>query len=263
MLLPNLIVCLAFLVVAPFTIVSVQAVVSRIRESYFQTEYFVGNFIILIDGLQVIVRRKGYEHILWQSSSSSSTETPFISVGQFFEPRPPILNGNFQMEETELFLSTSQTIDRVDYLQDNFLNMHGTLGGLSSANIASYSIYFLESDLSFNQLHFRINITSSNSENSYNRVFLNYWCDHDESFHGFGESFTNFNMVGRRIPILVSEQGVGRGVQPITDYLNSGTEGVGGHWYTTYAPKPMYLTNHNRSLLFENSEVNFLTDSFY
>ena len=63
---------------------------------------------------------------------------------------------------------------------------------------------------------------------------------------------------GRRVPILVSEQGVGRGEEPITSYLNNQTEGVGGHWYTTYAPKPLYLTSLNRSMAYDNSEVTFI-----
>ncbi len=68
---------------------------------------------------------------------------------------------------------------------------------------------------------------------------------------------------GRRVPVLVSEQGVGRGLEPITSYLNNQTEGVGGHWYTTYAPKPVYLTNYNRSMLFDNSEVSGVLTTAY
>lgn len=90
------------------------------------------------------------------------------------------------------------------------------------------------------------------------RIFLTYRCEKDENFYGFGESFSFFNLKGRNVPILVSEQGVGRGEQPITDTLNSDVaEGVGGDWYTTYAPKPIYITNYNRTFMLTNSEVSF------
>jgi hypothetical protein len=67
--------------------------------------------------------------------------------------------------------------------------------------------------------------------------------------------FTYWNLKGRRIPILVAEQGIGRGALPITTALNVLGDGAGGDWSTTYAPKPLYISNYNRSVLFENSEV--------
>jgi hypothetical protein len=62
-------------------------------------------------------------------------------------------------------------------------------------------------------------------------------------------------MKGRRVPILVAEQGIGRGAQPLTTMLNFFADRAGGDWSTTYAPKPAYITNFNRSVLIENSEV--------
>jgi hypothetical protein len=32
---------------------------------------------------------------------------------------------------------------------------------------------------------------------------------------------------------------------------------AGGDWSTTYAPKPLYITNFNRSVVFENTEMMF------
>lgn len=61
------------------------------------------------------------------------------------------------------------------------------------------------------------------------------------------------------MPILCAEQGIGRGAQPITSLLNLLGDRAGGDWSTTYAPKPLYITNHNRSVVFENTEVNAIT----
>ncbi|RYG63256.1 hypothetical protein EON64_16275, partial [archaeon] len=56
---------------------------------------------------------------------------------------------------------------------------------------------------------------------------------------------------------MVSEQGLGRGLEPLTTSLNALTPGMGGYWCTTYAPKACYLTNYNRSLLLATPYVSY------
>ena len=53
-----------------------------------------------------------------------------------------------------------------------------------------------------------------------NRVLLTYASHSGERFFGFGEQFSSFNLKGRRVPIMVQEQGLGRGDQPITAAAN-------------------------------------------
>lgn len=50
----------------------------------------------------------------------------------------------------------------------------------------------------------------------FNRVWLTYESDENERFYGFGEQFSHMDFKGKRVPILVQEQGIGRGDQPIT-----------------------------------------------
>ena len=54
----------------------------------------------------------------------------------------------------------------------------------------------------------------------FNRVFLTYASERDERFYGFGEQFSRMEFKGRRVPVLVQEQGIGRGDQPITFAAN-------------------------------------------
>lgn len=54
----------------------------------------------------------------------------------------------------------------------------------------------------------------------FNRVFLTYASSRDERFYGFGEQFSRMEFKGRRVPVLVQEQGIGRGDQPITFAAN-------------------------------------------
>lgn len=54
----------------------------------------------------------------------------------------------------------------------------------------------------------------------FTRVFFTYSSEVDERFYGFGEQFSHMNFKGKRVPIFVQEQGIGRGDQPITFAAN-------------------------------------------
>ncbi|GAP62303.1 hypothetical protein ARMA_0726 [Ardenticatena maritima] len=99
-----------------------------------------------------------------------------------------------------------------------------------------------------NHLAFRLEV-----QEPLNRTFLTYANDKDEHFFGFGEQFTFFDLKGHRVPILVSEQGIGRGKQPLT-FLADLTAGAGGTPYHTYIAVPHYITSKMRSLMLDNSE---------
>ncbi|XP_050911324.1 uncharacterized protein LOC127126436 isoform X2 [Lathyrus oleraceus] len=85
----------------------------------------------------------------------------------------------------------------------------------------------------------------------FNRIWLSYASDENERFYGFGEQFSHMNFKGKRVPILVQEQGIGRGDQPITCAANLVSYRAGGDWSTTYAPSPFYMTSKMRSLYLE------------
>ncbi|MQL94119.1 hypothetical protein Taro_026771 [Colocasia esculenta] len=85
----------------------------------------------------------------------------------------------------------------------------------------------------------------------FNRVVITYSSEVDEKFYGFGVQFSHMEFKGKRVPILVQEQGIGRGDQPITFAANLVSYRSGGDWSTTYAPSPFYMTTKMRSLYLE------------
>ncbi|XP_042942235.1 sulfoquinovosidase-like isoform X2 [Carya illinoinensis] len=85
----------------------------------------------------------------------------------------------------------------------------------------------------------------------FNRVCLTYSSEANERFFGFGEQFSHVNFKGKRVPIFVQEQGIGRGDQPITFAANLVSYRAGGDYSTTYAPSPFYMTSKMRSLYLE------------
>eukprot|EP00002_Diphylleia_rotans_P029439 TRINITY_DN5998_c0_g3_i1.p1 TRINITY_DN5998_c0_g3~~TRINITY_DN5998_c0_g3_i1.p1 ORF type:complete len:764 (-),score=160.62 TRINITY_DN5998_c0_g3_i1:182-2473(-) len=109
--------------------------------------------------------------------------------------------------------------------------------------------------VSRNQLEFDLQVTTSED---WNRVYLNTKTDPTEAYFGFGEQFTFFNYKGKKVEILVQEQGVGRGIQPLTKYLNTYKNNTGGNYQTTYSPVPHYVTSKVTSaFLYSNSYAVF------
>jgi alpha-glucosidase len=99
----------------------------------------------------------------------------------------------------------------------------------------------------------QLGFTLSLADPQFNRAFLTYASNAEEHFFGFGEQFTYFDLKGQRVPLFTSEQGIGRGGQPITTGANL-QAGAGGNWATTYIPMPFYITNQMRALMLETTE---------
>ena len=66
--------------------------------------------------------------------------------------------------------------------------------------------------------------------------------------HGLGEQFTDFDLDGSLIPIVVREQGVGRGGQPLSVLANLTNNGAAGDETTTYAAWSSFVTDDLRGL---------------
>ncbi|KAA8517967.1 hypothetical protein F0562_015441 [Nyssa sinensis] len=96
------------------------------------------------------------------------------------------------------------------------------------------------------------NVVMKDAESTgFNRVCLTYSSERNERFYGFGEQFSHMDFKGKRVPIFVQEQGIGRGDQPITCAANLVSYRAGGDWSTTYAPSPFYMTSKMKSLYLE------------
>ncbi len=75
----------------------------------------------------------------------------------------------------------------------------------------------------------------------------------DERFVGFGVQYSALDMRGRVVPVWVREQGIGRGVEPLSSTLTSLFPGAGGDWHTTYAPVPYTLSSAGRAFALDDS----------
>jgi hypothetical protein len=77
----------------------------------------------------------------------------------------------------------------------------------------------------------------------FNQLFLHYSLDVDERIFGFGHQYSFCNLRGRTVPVMSTEQGIGRGLEPITTILNTFGGGSGGNWCASTVVRASHLGN--------------------
>ncbi len=179
---------------------------------------------------------------VWESVPGRAFVTAGRGSEQVHESR-----GLFSVEDTLEERCVDQGVTGLTpHEADRMVEVLGTLSCRDGE--VDYRLRFTE--VSERQLGFTLEL----ADPRYNRVALTQASVKDEGVYGFGEQFSWFDHKGLRVPILVSEQGIGRGAFPITLGADL-TAGAGGNGHTTYAAVPHLLTSRLRSLFLENTEV--------
>jgi hypothetical protein len=170
---------------------------SRVRIGLFELHFD------LADPYFYVTHAADPERILFQTIPSQS----FITVGYATDSRPPIVDGNYKVNEWTLFETPYQSIKNLE-VNSTTIVIHGECWGMVTR--ASYEMTFalattssdcnqdrncnveeISRDLP-NQLRFIVDVKPV--QGSFNRVFLNYWSDAKEDFYGFGTQVNNLNI---------------------------------------------------------------------
>ena len=91
------------------------------------------------------------------------------------------------------------------------------------------------------------------SHSSIGRTGLAFASSGDERVFGFGEQYSAFDFKGSRIPIMVDEQGLSRGAQPLTDWFDERSISAWRMVFNLRA-NSHFITTEIRSLMLENAE---------
>ena len=102
----------------------------------------------------------------------------------------------------------------------------------------------------FNDNLLEVKFPESDPNAEMHGLYVDIPVDSNARFYGGGEQFSHVELTGKRLPILVEENGIGRGDQPATRTAN--LVGAGGHEWSTYCPIPLILTTKNKAYLIEN-----------
>lgn len=151
----------------------------------------VGRFLVQwdqIDPYLLITHKDDPEKIVFQTSSS----WPFITIGYATDANPPIVDGNYKVNEWTLYETPYQSIKKVT-VSDHEMTIAGDVWGM--VTLAAYDLRFYvprneAGDYLHNQLAFNLTVHTP-QQGTFNRVFLNYWCDQQEHFYGFGVQVRN------------------------------------------------------------------------
>lgn len=216
----------------------------RVNGDFLNKPHSVGAFTVtLSDAAQPRLLVKQDDKVLWESIPGKAFVAAAQSVDTFHEAR-----GMTSVKSKVLARCRDQNVDAV-VATDKDVSFSGKLQCADGS--VAYRLTF-QAD-SPKHLNFEVKLLDNDHlSEKYNRTYIMMASHKDEGYYGFGEQFTYFDQKGRQLPILVSEQGVGRGLQPITFAADITNDGAGGSWHKSYAGVPHFITTDNKSLMLEN-----------
>jgi alpha-glucosidase (family GH31 glycosyl hydrolase) len=161
--------------------------------------------------------------------------------------------GTFLVSENEeIVCSDARITEIIDTNKTGGYNAVIVMGNF--CGVCTYSMEFAATDVGKLFQHLTLSVSIPDCSDHFNGVVLQWSSHSNESFYGFGHQYTHINMKGHRLPVFLTEKGVGRGLEPLTAFMDIFGPFAGGTWYTTYTQVPFYITSEMRSFVLDSPE---------
>lgn len=189
------------------------------------------------------------QSMIWEAEPQHLFIEASIGVTQVFEKQ-----GSFRIMDTPKYKCNIQKITSFSQIEDQLV-IQGEFGSSDSRSSkqCNFKYIFRFYPISNHRLGFEFELLNSEIRSENLRVYFKYKSDVDEHFYGFGEQFTYFDLKGLNVPVLVQEQGIGRGLEPLSSIINKISPGSSGSWSSTYAAVPHYISSKMRSVFLKNT----------
>ncbi|MFI3168017.1 MAG: alpha-glucosidase [Bacillota bacterium] len=135
----------------------------------------------------------------------------------------------------------------------------GEITGGQEGNVINFAGVFKDEDCSPWKLSLIVSdkkVSFDFENEKYSELQVMFKSNVEEKIFGFGEQFSNVEFSGKKIELCTKEQGIGRGIMPLSLLIEKfGGKGVAGDEFSTYAPMPVFLTSEFRGVSFTNTTI--------
>lgn len=231
---------------------------SSVASSLFGKHYQMGKFQIHFQGETAETFHLLITHDKFSRTWLTTPGKAFISAARTDWSMEEFA-GAFIETESNVVFCRGQTLSSASHSeQDGQLRIEGKINCGSDQSAYRLLLSVKGEQRLHMQLHF--------DDPAINRSDMYFSHSSEDAVFGFGEQYDRFDFNGARVPVLVSEQGLSRGRQPLTWFLNFFANNAAGFWYNSYAPVPFFMTSSLHSLVVENtafSVFDFRPDEYF
>ena len=210
----------------------------------------VGHFILHLHqsdrGSSLIITNNRTSAVLWRSVP----DQPFLTVSRGeWKTKHRLQQGFFTTSARWAWESTNQIVDSNHTTTvTGGVVLSGTLSGPWKGQLETCRWEMHCEAKGNTALQLSASFSDCDSVvGSESQISFVHAAEEGELFLGLGAQYTEWPLNGKSIPVLLSEQGVGRGLQPVTAVLNH-LGGGAGDATTTYTAVPHYVTSQGRSV---------------
>lgn len=181
------------------------------------------------------------ERVLW----ANPTGEAFLAAASG-EPTVEYGSGSFLITDDQGEACSAQTIEEAEELGSGALRLGGELHDCD----LPYTLTLEPAGTG--RLRMAVELGEEAAGQGINRVRVAMASTMEESIHGLGAQYSRWDLKHEIVPVWVQEQGIGRGLEPLSSAIEGQPGDPSGDWWTTYTAVPFFLSDAPRGFYLED-----------